>query len=73
MWALILRIIAYFFGIAGGLSLIGGVILRITRGPRGSILFGIQPNAYLEFSQTCLLFAIALGLAALLEKREKEK
>lgn len=73
MWSLILRIMAYFFGIIGGSTLVSGVILRISRGPRGSIFFGIEPNAYLRFSQTCLLFAIALGLAALLEKKRKEK
>jgi len=40
---------------------------------RVEFIFGIEPNAYLRFSQTCLLFAIALGLAALLERKRKEK
>ena len=76
MWALVLRIMAYFFGIVGGLTLVTGVILRIAKGPQGSIFFEIQPNAYLGFSQVCLLFAIALGVAAILgrrEEREKKK
>ena len=73
MWVLVLRIMAYFFGIVGGLSLVTGVILRVAKGPQGSIFFEIQPNAYLGFSQVCLLFAIALGIAAILEKREKKK
>ncbi len=74
MWALVLRIMAYFFGIVGGLSLVTGVILRVAKGPQGSIFFEIQPNAYLGFSQVCLLFAIALGIAAILERKEgKEK
>ncbi len=73
MRTLVLRIMAYFFGIVGGVILAVGVILRIAKGPQGSIFFEIQPNAYLEFSQVCLLFAIALGVAAILEKREKKK
>ncbi len=64
---------AYFFGIVGGLSLVVGVILRIAKRPRGSIFFEIQPNAYLGFSQVCLLFAIALGVAVILERREGKK
>ncbi|MEA3485617.1 MAG: hypothetical protein U9R03_02795 [Candidatus Aerophobetes bacterium] len=74
MWKLILKILAYFFGAVGAVSLVMGVILRLSRGPKGAFFFGIRPPAFLDLSQVCLLFAIGLGIAALLEKRvEKEE
>ena len=73
MWPSVLKILGYFFGIVAGVSLVAGVILRLTRGPRGAIIFGILPRSYLYFAEICLLFAIALGVATLLERKRKEE
>ena len=69
----VLKALGYFFGVVGGVSLAMGVILRLARGPGGAIMFHIQPRSYVVFAQVCLLFAIALGVAALLERKTKEK
>lgn len=69
----VLKILAYFFGIVGGVSLVTGVILRLVKGPWGAIMFNIMPRSYVLFAEVCLLFAIALGVATLLERKTKEK
>jgi len=69
----VLKMLGYFFGIVAGVSLVMGIVLRLTRGPLGVIMFGIVSRSYLLFAQVCLLFAIALGVATLLERRTKEK
>jgi len=63
MWRLVLKILAYFFGVVGGVSLVTGVILRLTKGSEGTFFLDIRPPAFLDFSQVCLLFAIGLGIA----------
>jgi len=73
MGSSVLKMLAYFFGIVGGVSLVMGVILRLVRGPWGAIMFNIMPRSYVYFAQVCLLFAIALGVATLLERKTKEK
>ena len=73
MWASVLKALGYFFGIVGGVSLVMGVILRLVKGPLGPFTLGIRPPSYISFAQVCLLFAIALGVATLLERRTKEK
>ena len=73
MGSSVLKILAYFFGIVGGVSLVTGVVLRLTRGPWGPFFLGIFPRSYVLFAQVCLLFAIALGVATLLERKTKEK
>ncbi|MFQ6067437.1 MAG: hypothetical protein ACE5K3_09200 [bacterium] len=73
MWSLVLKILGYFFGIVAGVGLVAGVILRLTRGPRGAIIFGILPRSYLYFAEICILFAIAFGVAILLERKKKEE
>ena len=73
MGSSVLKMLAYFFGVIGGVSLVMGVILRLAKGPWGAIMFNIMPRSYVYFAQVCLLFAIALGVAALLERRTKEK
>ena len=73
MWSSFLKILAYFFGIVAGLSLVMGVILRLAKGPWGAIMFNILPRSYIFFAQVCLLFAIALGVATLLERTKKEE
>ncbi len=35
--------------------------------------FEIIPRSYMNFAQVCLLFAIALGVAALLEGKKEKK
>ena len=73
MGSSVLKMLAYFFGVIGGVSLVMGVMLRLAKGPWGAIMFNIMPRSYVYFAQVCLLFAIALGVAALLERRTKEK
>jgi len=73
MGSSVLKILAYFFGIVGGVSLVTGVILRLAKGPWGPFFLGIVPRSYVYFAQVCLLFAIALGVATLLERKTKEK
>ncbi len=73
MGSSVLKMLAYFFGVIGGVSLVMGVILRLAKGPWGAIMFNIMPRSYVYFAQVCLLFAIALGVAVLLERRTKEK
>ncbi len=73
MWASVLKAVGYFFGVIGGVSLVIGVVLRLAKGPWGPFMLGIRPVSYILFAQVCLLFAIALGVATLLERRTKEK
>jgi len=73
MGSKVLKILAYFFGIVAGVSLVTGVTLRLVKGPWGPFLLGILPRSYAFFAQVCLLFAIALGVATLLERKTKEK
>jgi len=73
MYSSVLKILGYFFGTVAGISLVAGVILRLTRGPQGAIIFGILPRSYLFFAEVCLLFAVALGVATLLERKKKEE
>ena len=73
MGSSVLKILAYFFGIVGGVSLVTGVILRLAKGPWGPFFLGIFPRSYVLFAEVCLLFAIALGVATLLERKTKEK
>jgi len=70
MWASVLKALGYFFGVIGGVSLVMGVVLRLAKGP---FMLGIRPVSYNLFAQVCLLFAIALGVDAILEGRTKEK
>ena len=73
MGASVLKMLAYFFGIVGGVSLVMGVIVRLAKGPGIASVFSILPRSYVLFAQACLLFAIALGVATLLERRTKEE
>jgi len=73
MCASVLKALAYFFGVIGGVSLVTGVVLRLAKGPWGPFMLGIRPVSYSSFAQVCLLFAIALGVATLLERKTKEE
>jgi len=73
MWGLILKILGYFFGVVGGISLVIGVILRLSRGPAGTLISNLRANAFVEFSQVCLIFAIAFGIAAIMESMREKK
>jgi len=73
MWELILKILGYFFGIVGGISLVIGVILRLSQGSAGALTANLQASAFVEFSQVCLIFAIAFGIAAIVENMGKKK
>ena len=71
MGSAFLKTLGYFFGIVAGVSLVMGVILRLAKGAGGAIMFSILPVSYVKFAEVCLLFAIALGVAALLEGKKK--
>jgi len=69
----ILKTLGYFFGAVGGISLVVGVILRLSRGSAGTFIANLRASAFVEFSQVCLILAIALGVAAIMESMGKEK
>ena len=52
--------------VAAGISLVVGIISRITLTPVGP---GIEAQAFLQFTNTCLLAAIALGVLELLKSK----
>jgi len=56
------------FIIVAALSIILGIISRILLKP---FPFGLEAQAYLQFSQAMLLFAIAVGIRELLRTKEK--
>lgn len=58
------------FIIGAAIILIVGIISRIALKP---FLFGIEAQAYLQFSHALLLFAIAIGIRELLRNKDKEK
>ncbi len=49
-------------------SLVLGIISRILLVPFPPVL-QLEANAFLRFTDTCLLFAIALGLLGILKKK----
>lgn len=55
--------------IVAALSLILGIICRLFTEP---IVLGITSQAYLQFTQAVLLFAIALGIRELVGAKEKK-
>ena len=67
----VLKALGYFLGAVGGISLVMGVILRLAKGAGGAIMFNIIPVSYVKFAEVCFLFAIALGIAAVLEEKKK--
>ncbi len=71
MGSALLKTLGYFFGIVAGVSLVMGVVMRLAKGPGGAIMFNIVPVSYIHFAEVCLLFAIALGVAASLEGKKK--
>jgi hypothetical protein len=54
--------------IVAAISLIVGIISRIMMKP---FPFGLEAQAYLQFSQTMLLFALALGIRQFLRAKDK--
>jgi len=67
----VLKSLGYFLGAVGGISLVMGVVLRLARGAGGAIMFNIIPVSYVKFAEACFLFAIALGIAAVLQEKKK--
>ncbi len=67
----VLKALVYLMGTIGGISLVMGVILRLAKGAGGAIMFSIVPVSYIHFAEACFLFAIALGIAAVLEEKKK--
>jgi len=67
----VLKSLGYFLGAVGGISLVMGVILRLAKGAGGAIMFNIVPVSYIHFAEACFLFAIALGIAAVLQEKKK--
>lgn len=56
------------FIIVAAISIIVGIISRILLTP---FPFGLEAQAYLQFSHAMLLFAIAIGIRQLLRDKEK--
>jgi hypothetical protein len=52
--------------VVAGISLVVGIVSRITLTPVGP---GIEAQAFLQFTNTCLLAAIALGILELLKSK----
>ena len=67
----VLKALGYFLGAVGGISLVMGVVLRLAKGAGGAIMFNIVPVSYIHFAEACFLFAIALGIAAVLQEKKK--
>ena len=67
----VLKALVYLMGAVGGISLVMGVILRLAKGAGGAIMFNIMPRSYVTFAEACFLFAIALGIAAVLQEKKK--
>ena len=67
----VLKTLGYFLGAVGGISLVMGVVLRLAKGAGGAIMFNIIPVSYVKFAEACFLFAIALGIAAVLQEKKK--
>ena len=67
----VLKSLGYFLGVVGGISLVMGVVLRLAKGAGGAIMFNIVPVSYILFAEACFLFAIALGIAAVLQEKKK--
>lgn len=72
MWALVLRILAYILGIIGGVSFLVTVISRLFYGPTYT-LAGVCARSLINFSEACLVFSVALGVAAIVEMLSKKK
>lgn len=56
--------------IIGMVSLIAGIISRVMVTPLTIVPGGLEANAFLAFTNTCLLFAIALTLLAILNDKK---
>jgi len=67
----VLKALGYLMGAIGGISLVIGVVVRLAKGPWGSIMFDIVPVSYLDFAEVCFVFAVALGVAAVLQEKKK--
>jgi len=62
------RILMFVAGIVALVSLIIGIISRLTMVP----VFGtLQASAFLRFADTCLLFALNFGLLQLLQAKKE--
>lgn len=61
-----MKIAMYASLIVGLISLILGIISRLTATP-----FIVEANAFLRFTNTCFLFAISVGLLQLLKLKGK--
>ncbi|HID95555.1 MAG TPA: hypothetical protein EYP53_05805 [Candidatus Latescibacteria bacterium] len=62
-----LKILMYIAGVVALISLIIGIISRLAVTP----VAGITASAYLRFTDTCLLWALSLGLLQLLKSKEE--
>ena len=56
--------------LGAGVSLLLGIITRITL---KTFVFGVTSQAFLQFAQGLLLFAIAIGVREILRMKEEKK
>lgn len=64
-----MKAIAYIAVIVGVISLVVGIISRLTLQPVQP--GGIEAQAFLQFTNTCFLAAIALGVLELLKSKSQ--
>ncbi len=64
-----MKAIAYIAIIVGAISLVVGIISRITLTPVGP--GAVEAQAFLRFTNTCLLAAIALGILELVKSKSQ--
>ncbi len=62
--------IAYISMVVAAISLIAGIISRVTLTPIAIVPGGLEANVLLTFTNTCLLIAITFILLAMLKSKE---
>lgn len=65
-----MKAIAYLAIVASIISLIIGIISRLTFTPVGIVRGGLEANALLAFTNTCLLLAITFILLQMLKGKQ---
>ncbi len=65
-----MKVIAYIAIVVGAISLIAGIISRLTVAPVPIVRGGIEAHAFLAFTNTCLLIAITFILLQILKIKQ---
>jgi len=65
-----MKAIAYIAMVVAAISLIAGIISRLTLTPVAIVRGGLEAQALLAFTNTCLLIAITFILLKMLETKQ---